>query len=69
MRLSGRAAQFNVMNAWSVRALAFCMALAKISLPVPVSPCNKTVTSVAATILALRIKDSNAGDWPMIELK
>jgi hypothetical protein len=38
------------------------MALAKTSLPVPVSPLSNTVTSVAATILALRIKESNAGD-------
>ena len=45
------------------------MALANTSFPVPVSPLSNTVTSVAATILALRIKESSEGDCPIIDEK
>jgi hypothetical protein len=69
IRLSGKAAQFRLMKDLLDLGLAFWMALARISLPVPVSPFSKMVTSVAAAIRALRMSASSAGDCPMIVLK
>jgi hypothetical protein len=49
MRFSGRAAQFNAMKGLDLRGLAWWMARATSSLPVPDSPRMRTVAELSAT--------------------
>lgn len=50
----GNALQLKAMKAWSDRLLLLCIALANNSLPVPVSPSNKTAASVGATFWLMK---------------
>ena len=53
-------------NVFLFLRLSWCMACAKTSLPVPVSPVSKTVVSVSATFLARSMACKIILDLPMI---
>lgn len=65
--VSDSAAQFNLINALLFRIDNACIALAKHSLPVPLSPLKSTAEFVAATILVVANTLLIAGLSPTIQ--
>jgi hypothetical protein len=63
------AAQLSVTKGWVRRALQWCSARARSSLPVPVSPWMSTVVSVGATSSSCVSTDVSAALCPMIPSK
>ena len=61
-----KALQLSAIKGLPVRWLPLCMACANTSLPVPVSPSNKTEACVGATFFANEIASSINGELPRI---
>ena len=67
--MSGSAAQFTATNGPLARALAWWIARATSSLPVPLSPVSSTVVSVGATFAARCSTSRSAGARPTMRSK